>query len=133
MKLTEFEFGNKKYLHSPDLRSWDDWMSEQENGLYLLPERRLYEIPHDLLIPLPGIFAGFRSTDGSFGSRGSIAYLWSSSQYDSSIAWYRLLYYSDAQVRRNYYYDKAYGFSAIYKKQSIQDTLIKKGMGIYIF
>jgi hypothetical protein len=91
-------------------------MGEKENGLYLLTRRRLYEIPNALLIALPDVLAGYRGTDGSFNGRGYNAYLWASSQYDSTYAWSRYLYYSHAQVNRNYD-DKAYGFSAILERK----------------
>jgi hypothetical protein len=116
MKLNEFEFEGKKYFHSPDLRTWDEWMAEKENGLYLLPKRRLYKIPRDLLVLLPGVLAGYRSTSGSFYFRDDDAYIWSSSQYDSTYAWCRYLYYSFAQV----FLDtngKANGFSAILERR----------------
>jgi len=57
-----------------------------------------------------GLPGGTRSTDGSFYDQASYGYWWSSSQNDSSDAWYRNLYYSDASVYR-YFSNKAYGFS----------------------
>ena len=53
--------------------------------------------------------AGRRSTDGSFGSLSSSAYLWSSSESSTS-AWLRSLYSGLATVYR-YTDTKAYGFS----------------------
>jgi hypothetical protein len=116
MKLNEFNFVNKKYFHSPDLRNWDDWMGERANGLYLLPKTRLYKIPHEILIGLPGVFAGFRHTDGLAYYRGNVACLWSSSQYDSTNAWARALDYSYAQVYRHFY-NKEFRFSAILERK----------------
>ncbi len=57
-----------------------------------------------------GVLAGYRNTDGSFYNRFTNAYLWSSSQYDASVAWRRLLYSGYSTVYR-YYYNKAHGFS----------------------
>jgi len=56
---------------------------------------------------LPG---GYRYYNGYFYSLGSSAYFWSSTEYGSSRAWSRLLYYDYASVYR---YDdyKHYGFS----------------------
>ena len=57
---------------------------------------------------LPG---GYRfGSSGSFSSLGSYGYWWSSTEYDGSDAWYRHLYYDDANVYR---YDgkKRSGFS----------------------
>ncbi len=53
---------------------------------------------------------GYRYTDGSFGNVGSYGSWWSSTSYGSSDAWYRILYYNDAEVNRvgN---DRDYGFS----------------------
>jgi len=116
MKLTEFEFKNRKYLHSPDTRSWYSWTGEQENGLYLIPKTRLYEIPNALLLTLPDIFAGYRNAFGTAYNRGNSACIWSSSQYASTLAWNRNLNYSNAQVGRSLS-DKAYGFSAILERK----------------
>jgi hypothetical protein len=116
MKLTEFNFVNREYFHCADLRTWDDWMGEKANGLYLLPKRRLYKIPYDLLMTLPGIRSGNRGPDGSFNGWGDSAYLWSSSQYDSPHAWYRYLDSSHAQVYRSHS-GKASGFSAILERK----------------
>ena len=55
---------------------------------------------------LPG---GDRYTNGSFSTQGDDAYLWSSTE-DGSDAWYRLLYYGNAQVFR-FSDGKTYGFS----------------------
>ncbi|MCD4745831.1 MAG: hypothetical protein K8R58_05990, partial [Bacteroidales bacterium] len=56
---------------------------------------------------LPG---GIRSTFGSFVSLTFSAYFWSSSEFSSSHAWSRYLYYVNVKVYRSYY-DKDYGFS----------------------
>ena len=55
-----------------------------------------------------GNLAGFRYTDGSFGSRGTSAYVWSS--LESASAWTRGLLSGYATVDR-YYLDEALGFS----------------------
>ena len=54
--------------------------------------------------------AGFRNHIGSFYNLGDIAYLWSSTEYNSSHAWNRFLYYNYAAVYRNYDYKES-GFS----------------------
>ncbi len=56
-----------------------------------------------------GHLAGYRGTDGPFRSRGSYAYLWSSSQSGGS-AWHRYLNSGSATVNRGAD-SKAYGFS----------------------
>jgi len=57
---------------------------------------------------LPG---GYRSIfSGSFHNLGYIAYFWSATEYDTSLAWSRLLYYSRSDVRRFDIY-KRNGFS----------------------
>ena len=59
-----------------------------------------------------GLPGGHRnSNDGSFGILGYYGNFWSSSQYDTSYAWNRLLNYDIANVYRISYYDKADGFS----------------------
>ena len=54
--------------------------------------------------------AGYRNTDGSFGSLGSVAPFWSSSAASSSNAWRRYLTTSYSTVDR-YDCNKAFGFS----------------------
>ena len=57
-----------------------------------------------------GLPGGYRNAVGSFLNRAYNGYWWSSSQYDSSLAWLRYLYYLNANV----YWspnNKAYGFS----------------------
>ena len=49
---------------------------------------------------LPG---GFRGKDGTFGSLGDGATYWLSTEYNSSWAWYRTLWYSNEDVHRNYH------------------------------
>jgi len=57
---------------------------------------------------LPG---GYRYSNGAFDRLTYYAYFWSSSEYSSTLAWYRNLYYDLASVSRHGYY-KTYGFSA---------------------
>ncbi|MDR0981864.1 MAG: hypothetical protein LBM07_01295 [Culturomica sp.] len=57
---------------------------------------------------LPGGRRG--NSGGTFFIRGTYGLWWSSSEYSSSHAWYRLLYYSTATVLRNYDY-KSEGLS----------------------
>jgi len=56
---------------------------------------------------LPG---GYRYGNGTFATMGSPASFWSSTEYPSSRAWYRLLYYNNSSVARSND-DKHYGFS----------------------
>ncbi len=56
-----------------------------------------------------GIFAGYRDTAGSSSYRGTITYLWSSTE-SGSTAWDRALYSGYATVGR-IYLNKAFGFS----------------------
>ncbi len=61
-----------------------------------------------------GFFAlpsGYRdNSDGAFYDVGEHGYWWSSTEYDSSTAYYRYLHYYSANVNRYYYY-KSNGFS----------------------
>jgi uncharacterized protein (TIGR02145 family) len=57
-----------------------------------------------------GLPGGSRSSDGSFGSLGYYGYWWSSTEYSSTSAWSRYLYYYPANAYRYYYY-KELGFS----------------------
>jgi len=56
---------------------------------------------------LPG---GYRTNDGTFLNIGYYGYWWSSSEYNTSIAWYRNLYYNLGNASRNLY-NKTHGFS----------------------
>jgi len=47
---------------------------------------------------LPG---GYRNTDGNFGELNRGALFWPSSEFSSSTAWYRYLYYKSSKVYRN--------------------------------
>ncbi len=53
---------------------------------------------------------GFRKHDGTFYLMGGNAVLWSSTEYSSIDAWYRVLYYSYSLVVRTNYYKQS-GFS----------------------
>ena len=58
---------------------------------------------------LPG---GYRSSSsGTYNGMGDRGYFWSSTEYGSNIAWYRLLYYYDSEVDRNREGSKNGGFS----------------------
>jgi uncharacterized protein (TIGR02145 family) len=54
--------------------------------------------------------AGYRNTSGSFYIIGNLGYWWSSTEYSTSSAWGRHLYYYDGNVY-SYYDYKYYGFS----------------------
>jgi uncharacterized protein (TIGR02145 family) len=56
---------------------------------------------------LPG---GFRDDNGSFNYIRGFAFFWSATEFDSSYAWYRYLYYSNSDVLR-YNYVKSVGAS----------------------
>jgi uncharacterized protein (TIGR02145 family) len=57
-----------------------------------------------------GLLGGFRYNSGTFYFIGSFGYWWSSSEYDTTNAWYRNLYNFDGNVYRYNYY-KGSGFS----------------------
>lgn len=56
---------------------------------------------------LPG---GYRFANGGFNNLGSSGIWWSSTEYSSTGAWYRYMYYGSGYVSRLNYY-KGYGFS----------------------
>ena len=64
----------------------------------------------DDLVGFSALLAGYRGTDGSFGSIGSFTFFWSSSASSSSYAWSRTLDASYSTVAR-VNDDKAFGFS----------------------
>ncbi len=53
---------------------------------------------------------GFRDDVGTYDYIGYLGYWWSSTEYDSNYAWYRILYYDYSNVDRNGL-TKPYGFS----------------------
>jgi len=56
--------------------------------------------------------AGYRfSSNGYYSSMGDLGYFWSSSEYSSTNAWFRLLYYNYSNVNRNFSFNKQLGFS----------------------
>jgi uncharacterized protein (TIGR02145 family) len=56
------------------------------------------------------LLAGYRDTNGTFGSRSSFGYWWSSSASGASNAFFRFLFSGFRGVFRNAF-DRAYGFS----------------------
>jgi uncharacterized protein (TIGR02145 family) len=56
---------------------------------------------------LPG---GYRFNDGAFYGIGSFDSWWSTTEYNATLAWYRLMYFNDSDVLRDYY-DKKVGMS----------------------
>lgn len=64
---------------------------------------------------LPG---GGRGYDGMFDYIGEEIYLWSSSEYSRSGAWYRFIYHNDSRMRRDTYRGKKCGFSVRCVKDS---------------
>lgn len=58
-----------------------------------------------------GLPSGYRlGNSGGYDDIGDGGYFWSSSEYNSNIAWLRVLFYSNADVNRNVG-NKRYGFS----------------------
>ena len=57
-----------------------------------------------------GLPGGFRSYDRDFFNIGAGGYWWSSSEFNTSFAWYRNLYFNDGNVNRDNA-NKHYGFS----------------------
>ena len=58
-----------------------------------------------------GLPAGYRIYhNGLYLNMGNYGFFWSSSEYDSNYAWYRILYYNYSNVYR-FFYNKHYGFS----------------------
>ena len=57
-----------------------------------------------------GLPGGCRGTTGGFGDIGASGYWWSSSVYNTSLAWYRNLYYYDGYVY-SYSFYRQIGFS----------------------
>lgn len=53
-----------------------------------------------------GLPGGGRSSDGTFVNVGSSGYWWSSSEYDTTIAWNRSLNYNNGYANTNNYYKK---------------------------
>jgi uncharacterized protein (TIGR02145 family) len=53
-----------------------------------------------------GLPGGGRSGDGTFVNVGSSGYWWSSSEYDTTIAWNRSLNYNNGYANTNNYYKK---------------------------
>jgi uncharacterized protein (TIGR02145 family) len=58
-----------------------------------------------------GLPGGYRNYYGPFNGVGTNGYWWSSSEYDTSYAWYRALYYSNGGVGRPHHGIKTDGFS----------------------
>ena len=57
-----------------------------------------------------GLPGGYRYFNGSFSSVGDLGYWWSSSQFNTTWAWYRYLYYANGSVFSSYNL-KQLGFS----------------------
>ena len=57
-----------------------------------------------------GLPGGYRNFNGSFYSIGLYGLWWSSTEFNTTYAWCRSLYYDYADVLRNYA-SEAYGFS----------------------
>jgi uncharacterized protein (TIGR02145 family) len=57
-----------------------------------------------------GLPGGCRFDDGSYNYIGNYGYWWGSTEYASTSAWYRLLYYYNSTVFRNFTYKRG-GFS----------------------
>ena len=64
-----------------------------------------YKIPtiKELMeLEFKGLTGGYRNNDGRFCYIGSYGYWWSSSEYNTTSAWFRYLDYDDDAVDRNY-------------------------------
>jgi uncharacterized protein (TIGR02145 family) len=57
-----------------------------------------------------GLPGGYRNSNGSFSTIGNNGNWWSSTEYDTTNAWFRYLYYYNGNVYR-YYNNKTFGFS----------------------
>ena len=57
-----------------------------------------------------GLPGGYRYNDGSFLNVGGNGYWWSSTEFNTPLAWYRILYYNNGSINR-VNYTKLYGFS----------------------
>jgi len=57
-----------------------------------------------------GLPGGYRNSSGTFTNFGNVGYWWSSTEGDTSSAWYRYLVYGTGNVYR-YNYNKHFGFS----------------------
>ena len=68
-------------------------------------------------------YGGYRHYDNSnYYGIGRYGYFWSSTEYSSSYAWYRGLYYNYTNVSRSYG-NKQFGFSVRCLKGEINETL----------
>ena len=110
---------NKEWRESPtgdvwvhysgeQLYSWDAALRETKKAGKRLPTDEELDgmQPEDFA----GLLVGYRNTDGAFNHRGSITYLWSSTESGSD-AWRRYIFSSGTTVYRDTD-SKAYGFSA---------------------
>jgi uncharacterized protein (TIGR02145 family) len=57
-----------------------------------------------------GLPGGYRNLNGTFYYIGDYGWWWSSSEVDTTYAWFRYLYYNNGNANRNNY-NKKYGFS----------------------
>ncbi len=57
-----------------------------------------------------GLPGGYRNGNGSFDFVGDGGYWWSSTEFNTAVAWFRYLYYNYGIIYRNYF-SKYYGFS----------------------
>ncbi len=57
-----------------------------------------------------GLPGGYRNFDGTYLNFGNYGYWWSSTEYDSNFAWFRILYYNYSDVYR-FVANKRLGFS----------------------
>lgn len=104
--------------HLPDDADWDS-LAEFMGGKSLSGEKlresgtthwkglNSYSTNDFDFTALPG---GYRYNYGTFYTNGSRGHWWSATQYDSSLAWYRLIYYDKKELDKNYI-NKGVGFS----------------------
>ncbi|UCH14415.1 MAG: PKD domain-containing protein, partial [Bacteroidales bacterium] len=83
-----------------------DWRGTNEGGKLKESGTTHWSTPNEGATNESGFTAlpgGFRGKDGTFGALGDGATYWLSTQYNSSWAWYRTLWYGNQDVHRNYH------------------------------
>lgn len=117
LELTEFKANGQTYYHSPELKSWQEWMDWAEfNDYELLDSSELYSMPYETLATLPNMFNGFRHHNG--GRRddyGETAFLWSADCHNERADFLYLK--RRCGISEIGWLDKDYGFSVILKRK----------------
>jgi len=98
-------------LNGEQLFTWDAAMREAKKAGKRIPtDEELTKILKTKEDMPNALLAGYRSVSGGFNNSGSYAFVWSSSQYSSSLAWSRPLSSGYSTIYR-YTHNKLYGFS----------------------